>query len=79
MAIPLLPPPDFDFPFPGETFVSIIERAHVQPECGGAANVAGCAWTDGETCWIVIAGETLRASLVDILRHEIAHCNGWEH
>ena len=77
--IPLIPPPEYDYPYDGVVHVEVVDRDNIQRECGGPPNIAGCAWVDNDICYVIIAGKTLRASVEDILRHEIAHCNGWEH
>lgn len=80
---PLEPPARFDHPFAGQLIIHKIARSNVWAECShdGAhamrKDAAGCAFLDGDTCTIYLATKTRRAPVAAILRHEIAHCNGW--
>ncbi len=80
---PLDPPARFDHEFSGNLTIYRVNRANVQAECsdGGRLavrkDVAGCAISEGNDCTIYLAMKTRRAPIEAILRHEIAHCNGW--
>lgn len=81
---PLLPPSEYDHPYPGDVQINLMDSQFVGKECrawsGQPApfDAAGCAWVaDDDTCVVVLAGRTRKAPIADILRHEIAHCNGW--
>lgn len=82
---PLEPPAEYDHPFAGETIIYEIDRSNVWKECSHAGkfkmrrDVAGCARVEDGKCIIHLAMRTKRATLDKILRHEIAHCNGWKH
>lgn len=82
-SAPLTPPARYDHPFTGALIVHRIDRSNVWAECsrnGEQAmrkDAAGCAFHEGTTCTIYLATKTRRAPLDAILRHEIAHCNGW--
>jgi hypothetical protein len=80
---PLDPPAEYNHPYTGELTVHLIDRANVWRECSENGrhkvrrDAAGCAELDGDTCTVYLAKRTRRAPLDAILRHEIAHCNGW--
>ena len=80
---PLEPPARYDHPYDGPVEIRKIDRANVWKECSrnGAVkmrrDVAGCARVEDGVCIIHLAMKTRRAPLDAILRHEIAHCNGW--
>ena len=82
---PLTPPQRFDRPYDGTVIVMTVDRANVWAECSDDGrhevrrDAAGCAWVEDEVCYVYLAGKTRRAPRGDILRHEIAHCNGWSH
>lgn len=85
-ATPLEPPERFDHPYPGDVQINLMDSRFVGRECrewsGGPApsDAAGCAWVaddSARTCVVVIAARTKKAPIADIIRHEIAHCNGW--
>lgn len=80
---PLIPPAEYDHPYAGELTIHKIDRANVWAECSqnGAQpmrkDAAGCAFVGDGECTIYLAMRTQRAPVKAILRHEIAHCNGW--
>ncbi|NJM83747.1 MAG: hypothetical protein HC844_15960 [Tabrizicola sp.] len=80
---PLVPPSRFDHPYPGPMVIYQIDRANAWHECSGGGrfearrDVAGCGVVHEGTCMIWVALKTKRAGVADILRHEVAHCNGW--
>jgi hypothetical protein len=82
---PLVPPAKYDFPYPGPVEIYQVDRENVWHECseGGRfkfdRDVAGCQWFRGKTCIIIAAMHSPRAGYKAILRHEMAHCNGWKH
>jgi hypothetical protein len=83
-ASPLVPPERFDFPYPGDVQINLMDARFVGKECRewGAgrspSDAVGCAWVaDDGTCVVVIAMRTKKAPIEAIIRHEIAHCNGW--
>jgi hypothetical protein len=83
-ASPLEPPERFDHPYPGDVQINLMDSRFVGKECRewGAgkspSDAVGCAWVaDDGTCVVVIAKRTKKAPIEAIIRHEIAHCNGW--
>ncbi|MGL6208720.1 MAG: hypothetical protein ACRC14_02680 [Paracoccaceae bacterium] len=80
---PLDPPARYDHPYMGNLTIVEVDRDNVWAECSGdgqvemRADAAGCAETGDGECTIWLAMKTTRAPVKAILRHEIAHCNGW--
>ena len=82
------PPKEYDYFYPG-TFdvVPDVPEYRLRQLCAGkyhAGDVAlGCAIVRGDTCTIYLADEQTVArtniTLLDIFRHERAHCNDWVH
>jgi hypothetical protein len=82
---PLLPPAEYDHPYAGTVDLYLVDGSNTWAECrryGGMKGipfkVGGCAWVaeDG-TCVVFVAMRSKRAPVEDIIRHEVAHCNGW--
>jgi hypothetical protein len=82
----LVPPPEFDYPYRGElTIVDALDQEQVRAKCPGAKFTIGvalaCAIRWPLSCTIVLAPEAdLKAAglpLDLVMRHELAHCNGW--
>jgi hypothetical protein len=85
-AVPLDPPARFDYTPSMAVNVWLIDRADVWRECSGGGahairrDVAGCQWFEADgSCVVIVAMRSPRAPAWRILRHELAHCNGWEH
>jgi hypothetical protein len=84
----LVPPAQYDKPYTGRLTVDTVPTQRALAEiCPIAAartpNLIGCAMRahDGSHCRIVLVAEgvvvALGSSRARIMRHEIAHCNGW--
>jgi hypothetical protein len=78
----LLPPPEYDRPYAGVLTVMVYDTVReVQEVCGGPA--VACAVPMGGRCHIHIPRDYLIEDLYStydkVMRHEIAHCNGWRH
>jgi hypothetical protein len=81
----VMPPPEYDHPFPGE--VIVVRDPQDYPRFGlcriSHPNPIGCTRSKGKNgvCLIYIADDdTLKRYDMpydEVLRHEIAHCNGW--
>lgn len=83
----LVPPAEFDKPYQGKLTVTVArDQKHLDELCAGAGLPPGrafaCAeWTTG-VCRIVLpphskTGKYRGYPVALIVRHEIAHCNGW--
>src|SRR5262249_29811334 len=84
----LAPPPAYDKPYEGNLEIKLFASfADLQIACKGAAGgeVGACAgWSlDHKTCMISAMSEQLTRqqgrNYAFMLRHELAHCNGWKH
>ena len=68
------PPLRFDHPFAGKVIIEQVDLAgqwqHCQPYGGWA-----CAFVIYGVCHIYVIAE--HSGDRDLMRHEIAHCNGW--
>src|SRR5262249_16144998 len=82
----LLPPPKYDKPYEGELeirFFSNIED--IRGACPGTHSEVACAFplADLKKCWIMMGTEDAIKrrgyGYAFVLRHELAHCNGWKH
>jgi len=82
----LLPPPKYDKPYDGELEIRFFSSAEdVDQACKSAGEGAGCTRVsdDHKYCRIFLATEDLAKrrgrNYAFVLRHELAHCNGWTH
>jgi hypothetical protein len=78
---PTMPPARYDHGFPGGVDVQRLPRAQANAICRASVisysgSVAGCSWSAGGRCHIVINTDAWFDQEA-VLRHEIAHCNGW--
>lgn len=76
----LEPPARFDHPYDGPVELQYLPKADIRRECGQDKFTSGCAWVEGGTCHVLIALYTPKVSVARrpvLVRHEIAHCNGW--
>ena len=80
---PLEPPARFDFPYTGKLTLHKIDKPDVWLQCSDMGrevvrhDAAGCAIVGDGECTIYLATKTRRAPVAEVLRHELAHCNGW--
>src|SRR5262245_13351965 len=81
----IVPPPQYDRPYHGQLTVervgSIAELFRLCPN--GVKQPIGCAFPNGNSCRIYLVPDSViraaNSTLARIMRHEIAHCNGWKH
>lgn len=88
-AAPLVPPPEFDY----RPTMPVIEL-HTDNDrdtwrtCSANGQnrlvlpgLGGCQWfsTDGTVCFVLAQINHRDYAFAAILRHELAHCNGWVH
>lgn len=92
---PESPPWEYDYPYRGELSVVYMEPALVHFICTAGFNktpgvrvpfgatIRACAGTalDGSSCELVLPHKHYYEEKLwwDLYRHEIAHCNGWNH
>jgi|EndMetStandDraft_2_1072991.scaffolds.fasta_scaffold124728_1 hypothetical protein len=78
-----LPPVIYDHPYKGKLTIETVTREELMTQCAGVATTTtlGCASWRGDRCHIrLLADEIIKAAGWTrelMLRHEIAHCNGW--
>jgi hypothetical protein len=74
------PPAQYTHRFNGPVIERVLPLAEARRACGrmGVWSDA-CAWTKGGKCYIVIPSNGPVRDLNAYRRHEIAHCNGWDH
>jgi hypothetical protein len=82
----LLPPPKYDKPYEGELEIQFFSSSEdVQRVCPNTHTETACAArsVDGKKCQIFMATENVikqkGGAYNFTLRHELAHCNGWNH
>jgi len=73
------PPPGLAH-YSGPVIERVLPLAQARAACGQMGVYAdACSWKKGNVCHIVIPiGGPVR-DLSAYRRHEVAHCNGWEH
>ena len=80
-SVPLQPPAQYDHAYPGQVFMMRLPKADIRAECGSTRKepVRGCAQVVRGVCVIKIAMKAKISNRAMLVRHEIAHCNGWRH
>jgi hypothetical protein len=78
----IVPPLEYDRAYKGKLIISRIDSTtEVGLLCGQAAPMLSCSQRRDNECEIIMATDNvirIFGYLVDVvLRHEIAHCNGW--
>jgi hypothetical protein len=79
-----LPPAEFDHPYPGKVKIEFVKSLEeVKAACGGRPNVSACQHGDRPGCEITMLDHDVARALGrdpdKALRHEVGHCNGWNH
>jgi len=78
----LMPPAEFDRAYTGPLEIEYAAPADVNALCATGRYVRACAIIGDGWCKIILPKDTgvyPRKTLELLMRHEIAHCNGWEH
>ena len=78
----IVPPPEYDRAYKGHLIISRIDSTpEVGRLCGQTDPMISCSQPRDNECDIIMATDdvirTLGYSVDIVLRHEIAHCNGW--
>ena len=77
----ILPPAEFDHEFDGAVVITRVDEQGIKKQC--PTTLTGCAFLWRQTCYMWIVCDDIlnyqRYSYDVVLRHEIAHCNGWHH
>lgn len=77
-----IPPTEYDRPYVGTLDIVYAEPKEIGTLCGLPGIVKACAMTSPGHCRIIFPMDTgvyPRKTLDLLMRHEIAHCNGWRH
>ena len=75
----LEPPPGLAH-YSGPVIERVLPLAEARRVCGSmGARADACSWKKGDVCHIVIPTGGPVRDLGAYRRHEVAHCNGWEH
>ena len=73
------PPPALAH-YSGPVIERVLPLAQARAACGQMGVYAdACSWKKGSVCHIVIPTGGPVRDLGAYRRHEVAHCNGWEH
>jgi hypothetical protein len=74
------PPPQYNHRYYGPVIERVLPLAEARRLCGRmGARADACAWVRRGKCYIVIPRNGPVRDLSAYRRHEIAHCNGWNH
>ena len=75
----LEPPPGLGH-YSGPVIERVLPLAEARAACGHmGVRADACSWKQGNVCHIVIPTGGPVRDLGAYRRHELAHCNGWEH
>jgi hypothetical protein len=77
-----LPPVEYDYPYKGKLTIERVTPEQLRARCTAATVISlGCAFPSAYSCLILLVDDaSIRArgwTRELMLRHEIAHCNGW--
>lgn len=73
------PPPGYAH-YPGPVIERVLPLAEARRVCAHmGVRADACSWKTRNTCHIVIPRGGPVRDLGAYRRHEVAHCNGWEH
>jgi hypothetical protein len=76
----LEPPVQYIHHFNGPVIERVLPLAEARKACAGkGVRADACAWTGNGACHLVIPSNGPVRNRAAYRRHEIAHCNGWEH
>lgn len=78
----LIPPPEYDRPYTGRLEIEYVEPGEAAKLCDLGHRNRACADVGNGWCRIIFPKDTgvySRKTLELLMRHEIAHCNGWRH
>jgi hypothetical protein len=76
----LEPPTQYVHPYHGQVIEQVLPLQEARNLCAHmGAPADACAWQNKNKCFIVIPTNGPVSDLNAYRRHEIAHCNGWDH
>jgi hypothetical protein len=83
VAMPIFvlePPSHYVHPYRGPVIERVLPLAEARRICASmGAPADACAWKSKGTCHLVIPRGGPVRNLSAYRRHELAHCNGWDH
>jgi hypothetical protein len=76
----LEPPAHYNHPYGGQVIERVLSLREARRVCArmGLSSDA-CSWSIKGRCFVVIPRDGPVPDLQAYRRHEVAHCNGWEH
>lgn len=92
-ALAEMPPPQYDYPYVGKKELHLVPYGMAGPACRrlnpydqtvpdrkNGRYVLGCQFWRVDVCVIVYSHKKSEPEMrSNVLRHEMAHCNGWKH
>ena len=79
ITVVMEPPPGLAH-YSGPVIERVLPLAQARAACGQmGVHADACSWKKGNVCHIVIPTGGPVRDLSAYRRHEVAHCNGWEH
>ena len=74
------PPSQYNHRYSGQVIERVLPLREARQACArvGLSSDA-CSWTVKGKCFVVIPRDGPVPDLQAYRRHEVAHCNGWEH
>ena len=76
----LEPPTQYVHPYHGQVIERVLPLHEARNLCAHmGAPADACAWQSKNKCFVVIPRNGPVSDLKAYRRHEIAHCNGWDH
>jgi hypothetical protein len=76
----LEPPAQYNHPYGGPVIERVLPLGQARQICAQmGANADACSWKVKGKCFVVIPRDGPVPDLHAYRRHEVAHCNGWEH
>jgi hypothetical protein len=76
----LEPPVQYVHHYSGPVIERVLPIAEARKACAGkGVHADACAWTSNGACHLVIPSNGPVRNRAAYRRHELAHCNGWDH
>ncbi len=74
-----IPPPQYDYPYKGQLVINyILSQEEINRRCYSVSMATvGCAFLGEGHCTILIWRGVTEKRMEVLIRHEVAHCNGW--
>jgi hypothetical protein len=76
----LEPPVHYVHRYNGPVIERVLPLSEARKACAGrGVRADACAWTSNGACHLVIPSNGPVRNRAAYRRHELAHCNGWDH